>query len=113
MSPEDKEKTAFSTSRGLFQFRRMPFGLVNAGATYCRMMRKLLDGIPCVDSYIDDVLIHTSSWSDHMVILRQVFNRIKDAGLTVKTPEDAIGLIGHDIRNGCLHPQPDKVDKLF
>ena len=49
MSDEDKEKTAFSTSRGLFQFRRMPFGLVNAGATYCRMMRKLLDGIPCVD----------------------------------------------------------------
>ena len=118
MSDEDKEKTAFSTSRGLFQFRRMPFGLVNAGATYCRIMRKLLDAIPCVDSYIDDVLIHTSSWSEHMVILRQVFNRIKDAGLTVKPSkcyigEDSIGFIGHDIRNGCLQTQPDKVDKVL
>ena len=44
MRDEYKEKIAFSTSRGLFQFRRMPFGLVSAGATYCRMMRKLLDG---------------------------------------------------------------------
>ena len=35
MRDKDKEKTVFSTSRGLFQFRRMPFGLVNAGATYC------------------------------------------------------------------------------
>ena len=70
MSDEDKDNTAFSTSRGLFQFRRMAFGLVNAGATYCRMIRKLLDGIPCVDSYVDDVLIHTYSWSEHMVILR-------------------------------------------
>ena len=45
MKDEDKEKTAFSSSLGLLQFRCMPFGLVNAGATYSRMMRNLVDGL--------------------------------------------------------------------
>ena len=44
MRPAERDKTAFSSTLGLFQFRRMPFGLVNAGATYARMMRSLIEG---------------------------------------------------------------------
>ena len=66
MNLEDKEKTAFSSTLGLFQFVRMPFGLVNAGATYERMMRKLLSGMQGVVNYVDDVIVHSSTWDEHV-----------------------------------------------
>src|SRR5688572_17535504 len=53
---QDKPKTAFVTSQGLFQFTRLPFGMVNSGASYSRMMRKLLHGLKHVDNFVDDVL---------------------------------------------------------
>jgi len=56
MAEEDKQKTAFSTPLGLYQFKRMPFGLQNAGATYGRMMRRVLDGLRASDNFVDDVL---------------------------------------------------------
>ena len=46
MHPEDKEKTAFSTPFGLFQYKRMPFGLMNAPATYTRLVQRVLEDIP-------------------------------------------------------------------
>ena len=59
MSDEDKPKTTFSTPLGVHQFTRMPFGLQNAGATYGRMMRKVLDGMQQTDNFVDDVLSFT------------------------------------------------------
>ena len=54
MKKEDREKTAFYALRGLFHFRVMPFGFVNAGASYGRMMRMVLERLDHVDSYVDD-----------------------------------------------------------
>ena len=82
MVATDKEKTAFSSSLGLFQFRRMPFGLVNAGATYGRMMRRVLDGLPDVDNYVDDVIVHSPTWKSHLGTLRALFARVRQASLT-------------------------------
>ena len=84
MSPDDREKTAFASPHGLVQFRRMPFGLVNSGATYTRMMRILLAGLADVDNYIDDILVHSETWESHLSTLEQVFIRVRDASLTVK-----------------------------
>ena len=70
MNIEDKEKTAFSSTLGLFQFVRMPFGLGNAGAMYERVMRKLLSGMKGVANYVDDVIVYSSTWDEHMYSLR-------------------------------------------
>ena len=118
MNDEDRKKTAFSTSKGLFHFKRMPFGLVNAGATYCRMMRKLLSDIDCVDSYVDDILVHTSTWEEYLSILHQLFDRIKLSGLTLKPTkcyigEKSVGFIGHDVKQNFLSTQQDKVVKVL
>jgi hypothetical protein len=59
MAEQAKEKTAFSTPFGLFQFRVMPFGLVNARATFSRLMRKLLAELDNLDNFIDDILVYT------------------------------------------------------
>ena len=117
MTTSDREKTAFSTPKGLYQFRRMPFGLVNAGASYSRMMRILLEGIEDVHNYIDDVLIHSRTWETHLATLEKVFERVERAGLTLKPSKCYLGsssvdFVGFNIRNDCLHTQGDKVAKI-
>ena len=59
MEEKDKDLTTFVSHKGLFRFRVMPFGLVNAPATFARIMRKLLQGLDNLDNYLDDVLCHT------------------------------------------------------
>ncbi|XP_033752174.1 uncharacterized protein LOC117335982 [Pecten maximus] len=67
MTDRAKEMTAFSTPQGLFQFKVMPFGLVNAPATFSRLMRKLLMGIANVENFIDDILMYTKTWTEHLI----------------------------------------------
>ncbi|PIK38738.1 hypothetical protein BSL78_24428 [Apostichopus japonicus] len=80
----------------------MPFGLVNSGATFNRVMRKLLKGIENVHSYVDDILIHTQTWEEHLQRVKEVFTRIKKANLTARPTKCFIGyneveFLGHII----------------
>jgi hypothetical protein len=115
---EDRPKTAFiSPDQGCFQFKRMPFGLMNSAATFNRMMRKLLHGMTSVSSYIDDVLIHTSSWKEHLKVLRELLFRLSKAGLTIKVAKcmfgfDKLDYIGHMIGTGTVEMQSDNIDKI-
>jgi len=67
VNPEDRDLTTFITHRGLFRFKVMPFGLINAPATFSRIMRKLLYKLQQLRNYLDDVLAHTGDWKDHRV----------------------------------------------
>jgi hypothetical protein len=51
----------------------MPFGLVNAPATFCRMMRKVLKGLDHWDSFIDDIFVYTVTLSEHINALYELF----------------------------------------
>ena len=62
MRKQDIAKTSFVTPDGCYEFVKMPFGLMNSGATFTRMMRRLLEGVRNVEHYIDDCLVHTESW---------------------------------------------------
>ena len=109
-----KELTAFVTSDGLFQFKTMPFGLVNAPATFSRIMRDLLRGVDNVDNFIDDILIHTATFEEHMVTLREVLERLKKANLTARPTKCNIGyksieFLGHNVGQGQLRPVQNKV----
>ena len=117
MKESDKEKTAFSTPLGHMQFKYMPFGLVNAAATYSRMMRLLLKDLTNIDNYIDDVLVHNDTWESHLLSLRTLFFRIRDAGLTVKPSKcyiaySAVSFIGHEIKQGKLQTRQETIDKV-
>ena len=86
MHPEDRHLTAFVTEQGLFEFNVMPFGLCNAPATFQRLMDKVLKGIKwkICTVYIDDILIFSANFENHLKDLEEVFIRLKDANLSIK-----------------------------
>ena len=78
ITEQDKAKTAFRTSSGqLFEFNQVPFGLCNAPATFSRLMDCVLAGLHwemCL-FYLDDIIVFSSTWEEHLARLRQVFER--------------------------------------
>ncbi|XP_069138991.1 uncharacterized protein [Argopecten irradians] len=118
MAECSKRKTAFTTPVGLFQFNVMPFGLVNAPATFCRLMRKLLHGMSNIESFIDDILIYTQTWEQHIDILRELFVRLRNASISARPSKCAIGYkslecLGHMVGNERLLPNPEKVKAIL
>ena len=83
MHPADVEKTAFVCHQGKYEFLRMPFGVGNAPAVLQKLMQKLFRGCQeyCLP-YIDDLVIYSSSWEDHVVHMRKVLSCLREAGLT-------------------------------
>jgi len=114
----DRRKTAFVTPhRGCFQFKRMPFGLKNSPATFNRAMRRLLSGMDNVSSYIDDILIHTSTFTEHVATLRELLSRFRQAGLTAKPSKCMFGFeqldyVGHVIGTGRVGVLPENIEKI-
>lgn len=109
-----KPVTAFQTSKGLFQFTVMPFGLVNASATFNRLMRTLFSDLSNVETFIDDILIHTDDWDSHVELLTKVLKRLERAGLTARPTKCEIAhytleYLGHVIGSGRARPVVDKV----
>lgn len=83
---EDRPKTAFITKYGLFQFKRMSFGLCNAPATYARAMDLLLRGLTwqIVLCFLDDILVMGKNFDDHLENLKAVFERFREHGIKLK-----------------------------
>ena len=95
----------------------MPFGLVNSGATFCRLIRQILANTSNVDSFVDDMWIFNETWQDHMTSLRQVLDRFRSAKLTAKPSKCMIGYgsiecLGHSIIGQTVRPQEDKIQAI-
>ena len=75
LSTETKEKSAFITPYGLYQFNVIPFGMKSAPATFQRMINKVLSGLDTfAGAYLDDMIIYSKTFEDHLVHLEKVFN---------------------------------------
>ena len=79
----DIPKTAITTPFGLWEFMRMPFGLRNAGQTLERMIDQVLLDLPFVFTYLDDILVASSSPENHMHHLKEVFKRLSENSLII------------------------------
>ena len=115
--PEDRPKTAFATHQGLFQFIRMPFGLVSAPAVFARMMRMLHLADLSAENFFD-ILVHSASWSDHLHHVRNVLDRLKSYGLTARPSKILAGFqslefLGHVVGSGVLRPDESKTEKIL
>ena len=112
-------KSAFTTYNGLYEFVRMPFGLCNAPATFQRVMQVILAGLEGegVFVYLDDVLIASKSFDEHLRQIRSVFERLRSAGLRLKPKKcvflrNEVPYLGHVISVEGVKPDPAKTEKV-
>lgn len=116
-----REKTAFTVpGRGLFQFKKMPFGLHNSPATWQRLIDKVLghDLEPFLFVYLDDIVVVTQTFEQHYHVLDQVFERLQTAGLTLNVEKcefcrPSLRYLGYVIDARGLRVDPDKVTAIL
>ncbi|GFO00768.1 reverse transcriptase [Plakobranchus ocellatus] len=116
--PESRKNTAFQTPLGLMQWVKMPFGLVTAPATFCRLMRLVTGQTPDLLSYFDDTLVFATSWQQHIVALRSLLVLLRRHGLHVNPSKVSIGsssveFLSHMVTSGTLVPVQKKMDKIL
>ena len=111
MDESSKEKTAFSTSTGLCQFRVMPFSLCNVPATFQRDIQHILSGLggssPFCFAYIDDILVFSNTLEQHRVHLQQVFECLRSAGLLLHSKKCIY--LSHIISDDGIQPDSTKI----
>ena len=107
------EKTTFITPYGKYEYLTMPFGLVTAPSTFQRLMDRILQGLHGFTvAYLDDILIHSSMWEEHLENLTIVFDKLREAGLTVKETKCTFGeatcvYLGYVVGSGTVKPMID------
>ena len=110
--------TAFRTPLGLFQFTVMPFGLHGAPATFQRLMDRVLRGCEdCSTAYLDDVVVFSMTWEEHLEHIRRVLGAINAAGLTLNLQKcewakQETRYLGYLLGRGEVRPQVDKVEAI-
>ena len=119
LDADARQKSAFTTHNGLFEFTRMPFGLCNAPATFQRVMQRVLSGLEyhCCFVYLDDVLVASKTFQDHLQHLRQVFSRLRSALLRLKPKKcellkDKVNFLGHVVSATGIEPDPSKTERI-
>ena len=117
MHPGDIPKTAVITPFGMYEFIVMPFGLCNAGASFQRMMDRVLSGLPFVFCYLDDVLIASPDQDLHLSHLRQVLDLFRHHGLTINPAKCEFGkpqttFLGHNVTSAGISPMEKHVTAI-
>lgn len=114
LDEESKEYTVINTHRGLFRYNRLPFGISSSPAIFQRAIDSLLQSIPNVVVYLDDILVTGETDAKHLENLTEVLRRMSEAGLRLKrskctfqAPE--VVYLGHKVDAQGLHPTEEKV----
>jgi hypothetical protein len=119
MDEKDREKTAFISTIGLYEFNVMPFGLSNSPATFQRMMDEVCDELDwrVGSDYIDDIIIGSLTFEEHLHDLQQLFDRLEQFGLTVKLQKCKFAkrrllFLGYLVSNEGILPNPQKIEVI-
>ena len=98
LDEESRKFTTINTQKGLFQYKRLPFGVSSAPTIFQRTMDSLLQGIPQTCVYLDDILITGNTVEEHLKNLDEVLRRLQTAGKVVSAyswPHPAVEYLGH------------------
>lgn len=114
VTKETSEMLAWSTHKGIYVMKRLPFGTKPACSIFQRVMEKVLLGLKNVINFMDDIVITGSDREEHIKNLRLVFKRLSDAGFKVNIKKSVffqseIKYLRHIINKHGLHKDPDKV----
>ena len=120
MHEVDADKTSFVTRQGAFRFRRLPFGLCNAGSTFQRLMDIVMKGANfeiCL-VYLDDIIVYSEDADDHLRRLEIVFSRLRAAHLKLKPSkckilQKSVTFLGHVVSDEGLATDPEKISAVI
>ena len=116
---EDSRKyLVINTHKGLFRYNRLPFGVSSAPALFQKAIEQVLQGLPGVQAYLDDILVTGKNDDEHLMNLEQVFMRLKDYGLKIKKKKceffkESVHYLGHVINSDGLHTSKEKVNAIL
>lgn len=120
VNENDRQKTAFSTQFGHYEFLRMPFGLKTAPATFQRAMDNILRGLQGIHClvYLDDIIVFSNSLQEHLLKLRTIFDRLRQTNLKVQLDKSEflrkeVLYLGHTITKDGLRPNDDKIKAVL
>ena len=116
----DKAKTAFQVgTMGFYEFNRMPFGLCNAPATFQRLMERCMGELNLRDCliYLDDVIIFSTTFEEHLERLDAVFSRLEEHNLKLKGTKcefmkSHVTYLGHVVSENGIETDPDKTEAI-
>ena len=117
LDAESRKYATVNTHRGLYRYTRLPFGIAPAPAIFQQIMERILQGIPNVLVYIDDILVTSKNEAEHLATLEQVLKRLKEAGLRAKMAKcrfmrSSIDYLGYHIDKEGIHPLAGKVEAI-
>jgi len=116
---KDREKSAFIVPEGLYQYNKLSFGLCNAPAFFSRIMNNAMAGLTfnTVLVYLDDLVVPSKDFDNHLVKLEKVLKRIRFHNLSLNPEKcsfgyDSIKILGHVVDKSGVKPDPDKVSAV-
>jgi hypothetical protein len=118
MHPDSIEKTAFITPDGLFQFRKMPFGLCNSPARFMRLVDNVYNKWEDCSPYMDDIAVHDPAIEGHHTKMERVLQSTEKARLKFKLPkchflETELKILGHIVSATGISTDPEKVKAVI
>ena len=117
LSAKARPKSAFVTPTDKYEFTRCPFGLTQAPAYFQRLINKVLGGLDFTFGYLDDILIYSPDVPTHLVQMRQLFQRLREADLKLNREKcnffkSHIQYLGHLISGEGIKPLPEKLESI-
>ena len=108
------EVSAFVTPDHFLQYEVMAFGMCNAPATFQRLVNIVLEGVPNCNAYLDDLIVYSADWAEHIKLLKMVFGRLAKASLTLNLAKCEFGkatvtYLGRQVGQGQVRPIEAKV----
>ena len=115
---ESRDLTTFITDTGLYRFKRVCYGLASAPSAFQQLIEKILDGIPRVGKYLDDIVLHSADVESHEQLLKTVLERLSKAGLKINFKkslfrQESIEFLGYTIDSGGARPSKKKLAALL
>lgn len=120
MRQGDECKTAFTCHRGLYEFVRMPFGLCGSPSTFQRLIDRVLGDAKWQHAlaYLDDIVVYSRTFEEHLSHLRDVLGKLKAAGITLNPSKaqicsSQVSLLGYKVERGQVSPDPGKLQAIL
>ena len=115
--PDSRKYVTINTPRGLFTYKRLPYGVSSARGIFQRFMDSLLKGIPNTMVYLDDVLVTGPTEDEHLQTLDRVLERLVQAGFRLKETKcqllsDEVDYLGHRIDAEGIHPSGEALSAV-